>query len=131
MRSIAVLSSCALLAVGFGGSSIAADDPMAGVYGNTVLVTNSKGETTKFQLDKDGTFRIETAKGEKGTGKWALKENNTKLCSTPDSPADGPKDAAPPKETCSEFTGARKAGDKWEEKDANGEKITLEVKAGM
>lgn len=127
MRKIAL---GALVAVGLVGAAIAADDPMAGAYGNTVVVTNAKGEKTKLWIAKDGTMKGENAKGEKFTGKWALKENNTKYCSTPDLPANAPKDTPAPKETCSEFKGPHKAGDKWEQTDANGEKITVEIVAG-
>ncbi len=102
MRKIAL---GALVAVGLVGAAIAADDPMAGVYGNTVVVTNSKGEKTKLWIKADGTYAVETSKGEKGTGKWALKENNTKYCSTADLPANAPKETPAPKEACSEFKG--------------------------
>ena len=131
MRKIALLGLSALVAVGMAGATLAADDPMAGAYGNTVLVTNAKGETSKLWINKDGTFKGESAKGEKFSGKWALKDNNTKYCSTADLPANAPKDTPAPKEACSEFKGPHKAGDKWQQKDANGEDVTVEVKAGM
>jgi len=118
------------VAAGLIGAAIAADDPMAGAYDNTVVVTNAKGEKTKLWIAKDGTYKGESAKGEKFTGKWALKENNTKYCSTPDLPANAPKDTPAPKESCSEFKGPHKAGDKWEQNDANGEKVTVEIVAG-
>lgn len=127
MRKIAL---SAVLAFGLAGAAIASDDPMAGAYGNTVLVTNAAGETTKLWIAKDGTYKFETAKGEKGTGKWSLKDNNTKYCSTPDLPAAAPKGTPAPKESCSEFKGAHKAGDKWTQKDADGKDITVEIKAG-
>jgi hypothetical protein len=120
----------AVVAVGLVGAAIAADDPMAGAYGNTVVVTNAKGEKTKLWIAKDGTFKGENAKGEKFAGKWALKENNTKYCSTVELPANAPKDTPAPKESCSEFKGAHKAGDKWEQADVDGQKITVEIVAG-
>lgn len=131
MRKIALLGVGALVAVGLAGAAMAADDPMAGAYGNTVVVTNAKGEASKLWIAKDGTFKGETAKGEKFTGKWALKENNTKYCATADLPANAPKDTPAPKEACSEFKGPHKAGDKWDQTDAAGEKVTVEIKAGM
>jgi len=127
MRKFALLGASALLAAGL---AIAADDQMAGAYGNTVLVTNTKNETTKLWIAKDGTYKFETAKGDKGTGKWALKENNTKYCSTADLPATAPKDTPAPKEACSEFKGPHKAGDKWEQMDSEGQKVMVEIKAG-
>lgn len=130
MRKIALLGVSALLALGLAGVA-QASDPMEGAYGNTVLVTNAKGETSKLWIAKDGTFKGESAKGDKFSGKWALKDNNTKYCSTADLPANAPKDTPAPKEACSEFKGAHKAGDKWKQKDANGEDVTVEIKAGM
>jgi hypothetical protein len=130
MRKIVLLGASALVAVGLTSAAMASD-PMEGAYGNTVLVTNAKGETSKLWIAKDGSFKGENAKGEKFTGKWALKENNTKYCATPDLPANAPKDTPAPKEACSEFKGAHKAGDKWKQKDANGEDVTVEIKAGM
>ena len=131
MRKIALWGVSALVAMSFAGAVMAADDPMAAVYGNTVTVTNAKGETSKLWIAKDGTFKGEGAKGEKFTGKWALKENNTKYCSTVDLPANAPAGTPAPKESCSEFKGSHKAGDKWEQNDAMNAKITVEIKAGM
>ena len=64
-------------------------------------------------------------------GKWALKENNTKYCSTADLPANAPKDTPAPKEACSEFKGPHKAGDKWSQNDSEGKPVTVEIKAGL
>lgn len=127
MRMIAL---GALVALGLAGAAMASPDPMEGAYGNTVIVTNAKGEKSKIWIAKDGTFKGESAKGEKFTGKWALKENNTKYCATVDLPANAPKETPAPKEACSEFKGPHKAGDKWEQKDADGATITVEIVAG-
>ena len=130
MRKFALWGVGALVAMSFAGAAIAADDQMAGAYDNTVLVTNDKNETTKLWINKDGTLKGENAKGEKFTGKWTLKDNNTKYCSTADLPADAPKETPAPKEACSEFKGPHKAGDKWEQNDADNKKVTVEIKAG-
>jgi hypothetical protein len=131
MRKITLLGFGALVAVGLAGAAMAADDPMAGAYGNTVVVTNAKGETSKLWINQDGTYKAQGANGQTGTGKWALKDNNSKYCATPDLPANAPKDTPAPKEACSEFKGPHKAGDKWDQTDAAGEKVTVEIKAGM
>ncbi|MCE9523161.1 MAG: hypothetical protein K8S25_12115 [Alphaproteobacteria bacterium] len=131
MRKIALWGVSALVALSFTGAAMAAEDPMSSVYGNTVVVTDAKGEATKLWIAKDGTYKGETAKGEKFTGKWALKDNNTKYCSTTDLPANAPAGTPAPKESCSEFKGMHKAGDKWEQTDAAGAKIGVEIKAGM
>ena len=77
MRKFALMGASALVALSLAGSAIASDDVMAGAYGNTVVVTNAKGETSKLWIAKDGTFKFEGSKGEKGTGTWSLKDNNT------------------------------------------------------
>ena len=131
MRKIALWGVGALVAMSVAGAAMAADDPMAGTYGNTVVVTNAKGETTKLWIAKDGTFKGESAKGDKFSGKWTLKDNNKQYCSTADLPANAPAGTPAPKETCTELAGVHKAGDKWEQKDAAGENVALEIKAGM
>jgi hypothetical protein len=129
MRNFSLLGASALVALSLAGSAMAADDPMAGAYGNTVVVTNEKGEATKLWIAKDGTFKVE-AGGKTGTGKWVLKDGNKKYCSTADLPAGAPAGTAAPKEACSDFAGAHKAGDKWQQKDADGKTVTVEIKAG-
>ena len=126
MRKIALLA-CALVGVGFAGTALA--DTMAETYGNTVLSTNAAGEVTKLWFKADGTYSVETAKGEKGSGKWAIKDG--KYCSTPNLPANAPKETPAPKESCTEYKADHKAGDKWTQKDADGKDITVEIKKGM
>lgn len=120
----------AMFAIGFSFAALAAGDPMGDIYGNTVVLTH-KGETTKLWINADGTFTGESSKGQKFSGRWALKENNTKFCTTPELPANAPKDTPAPKESCFKFEGGHKAGDKWEQTEANGEKKFVEIKAGM
>jgi hypothetical protein len=128
MRKFIILG--AMIAVGFAFAAMAADDPLGGVYGNTIVMAY-KGETTKLWIYTDGTFTGESSKGQKFSGKWALKENNTKFCTTSDLPANAPTDTPAPKESCFAFEGGHKVGDVWEQTEANGEKKTIEIKAGM
>jgi hypothetical protein len=130
MRMISLSGASALLALGLSAVAVAAADPMAGVYGNTVVVTNAKGEVSKIWINKDGTYKAAAANGQAGTGKWVVKDNNTKYCVTPDLPATAPAGTPAPKESCSEFHGGKKPGDKWQQKDAEGQPISVEVKAG-
>ncbi|MCE9520859.1 MAG: hypothetical protein K8S25_00325 [Alphaproteobacteria bacterium] len=127
MRKIAILGFAALVAAGLSGAALA--DTMAEAIGNTVLATNAKGETTKLWFKADGTYTFETAKGEKGSGKWAIKEG--KYCNTPDLPATAPAGTAAPKETCDVYEANHKAGDKWAQKNASGETFNIEIKKGM
>ena len=77
---ISILGACAVVALGFGTAALAADDPVASAYGNTVLATNEKGETTKTWYKADHTFTGVDSKGQKFQGTWTLAENNTKFC---------------------------------------------------
>ncbi|MBI3675053.1 MAG: hypothetical protein HY243_00345 [Proteobacteria bacterium] len=129
MRKIALLG--AIIAANFAVAATAADDPIGGVYGNTVVITIGTGETTKLWINTDHTFTGESSKGRKFSGKWVLKENNTKFCTTPDLPANAPKDTPAPKELCATFEAGHKVGDKWEQTQANGEKKIIEIKTGM
>ena len=96
MRKVALLAFGALVASGFGTAALA--DTMAETYGNTVLATNDKGETSKLWFKADGTFSGQDSKGVKFTGKWAIK--NGKYCSTADLPATAPANTPAPKESC-------------------------------
>jgi hypothetical protein len=127
MRKFALLGFSALVGLGFATAALA--DTMAETYGNTVLATNDKGETSKLWFKADGTYSGESSKGEKFTGKWAIKDG--KYCSTGDLPANAPANTPAPKEVCSEYQGNHKAGEKWTQKDNDGKPVTVEIKAGM
>ena len=131
MRTLSRLGACAVFALGLGTAALAADDPVAAAYGNTVLVTNAKGETSKTWYKADHTYTSEGPKGEKGQGTWTLAENDTKFCVTPILPPGAPPPKEPIKQMCAEFKGAHKVGDKWTQNDFDGKPITVEIKAGM
>jgi YD repeat-containing protein len=103
--------------------AVAADDPMAGRYGNTTTVTNAKGEVTKLHYNQDGTMAVVLPDGTKTTGKWALKDG--KLCVTADA---GPQKG---QEQCNPFSGAKKVGDTWEITMADGSKAKVALVAGQ
>jgi hypothetical protein len=101
---------------------------MDNTYGNTVLVTNAKGEVTTLLFEADGSY---TAKGkdEKGadvtiSGKWEIKDG--KYCATPN-PVEG---QPAPVQNCSEYVDGKTVGDKWDQKGIENEAITVEIKAG-
>lgn len=127
MRKFALLGFGALVAAGFASTALA--DTMAETVGNTVIATNDKGEATKVWFKADGTYTGESAKGEKFSGKWAIKGG--KYCSIADLPANAPADTPKPTETCQDYQGNHKVGDKWSQNDSAGKPITIEIKAGM
>jgi hypothetical protein len=127
MRKVALLTFSALMAAGFATSALA--DTMQETIGNTVVATNDKGEVTKIWFKADGTYSGETAKGEKFTGHWAIKDG--KYCSIGDLPASAPPNTPKPTEMCQDYQGNHKAGDKWTQNDSAGKPITIEIKKGM
>ncbi|MEQ1755931.1 MAG: hypothetical protein ABL973_17545 [Micropepsaceae bacterium] len=129
MRKFTVMGASALVALRLTGAAIAADDPMAGTYGNTVVVTTAQGDISKIRINRDGTYKAQGTDGKSVTGKWAMRDNNTKYCSMPDLPATASAGAVAPKEMCSEFKGAHRVGDKWQQKDSEGQTIAVEIKA--
>jgi YD repeat-containing protein len=102
-------------------SSAAFADVMANRYGNTVVITDSKGAVTKLMYDQDGKMSIAMPDGTKGTGKWALKDG--KLCITADA---GPTAG---KEQCNAVVD-HKVGDEWDVPLADGTKGKAKLVAG-
>ena len=131
MRKYLAWGACSVIALGIGTAALAAADPVASAYGNTVVVTNDKGDVSKTWYKADHTFTGEGAKGEKFQGTWRLAQNDTQFCATAVLPAGAPPPKEPIKEMCTEFKGAHKVGDKWTQKDFDGKPITVEIKAGM
>lgn len=120
----------AAAAVALSGLAFAAEDPMAGTYGNKVVTTNAKGEATTFWFKADKSFKLKTAAGQEGTGKWEIKDG--KFCITSDLPATAPAGTPAPAPQCSEYIGGgKKAGDTWKQKDATGAEISVAIVAGM
>lgn len=116
----------AAAAVALSGAAFASADPMAGTYGNKVVTTNDKGEATTFWFNADKSYKVKTAAGQEGTGKWEIKDG--KFCIMANAPAGQPAPAA----QCSEYVGGgKKAGDTWKQKDAAGAEISVAIVAGM
>jgi hypothetical protein len=110
-------------------SSAAFAGTMEETFGNTVLMTNAAGETSKSWPKADGTYTSEGPKGEKVSGTWVIKDG--KICSTPSLPPDAKPGTPAPTESCSEYQADHKVGDKWTQSDATGAQITVEIVQGM
>lgn len=94
-------------------AAFAAEDIMAGMYGNTLLVIDNTG-TSKYRYAPDHTVTGALANGKALKGTWLIDAG--KLCET----FEGEK------QICYPFT-AHKPGDAW-----NGQPgVKLEVKAGL
>jgi hypothetical protein len=94
----------------FAGAALA-DDPMTGVYGNTVTLTNAKGETTKLVISQDHSYQATLPDGNVHKGTWGLNADSTQICFTQTEPVPA-ADAQP---ACGVVRPGKKAGDKWEE----------------
>lgn len=100
-----------------------AADPMGVAYGNTVTITNVKGEASKLFIEPDNTYSITLADGTVHKGTWSVAEGQTCFAQTDPAPAPDYKPACNPTET------GRKVGDTWE--DGEGEtKVTVAIVAG-
>lgn len=103
--------------VAFTGAALAADDPFANYYDNTVTVANANGSRTVL-IDKDGTYTQKLADGSTAGGKWKVDGANG--CFTADNAA---PDAKP---YCVPAT-SHAVGDTWDltAPDGTAEKATL------
>lgn len=116
---IRTLTASALALVALSATAFA--DPMASRYGNTIVITNAKGEVTKLHYEADGTFKAMAPAGEiKGT--WTVADG--KLCLTQVEPAPA-ADAQP---ICNPVT-EHAVGDKWEMGEGDA-KVTIELVQG-
>lgn len=114
---IAALALSALVASAF------AADPMAGYYGNTLVVSGPKGER-KMMYNADHTYSSTDAEGKAASGTWEVK--GAELCTTRlQPPPDKPNDAH-----CRPLAADKKAGDSWQAPGRNGETMTFKVVAG-
>lgn len=131
MRALKAAALGAVLAFGLTGA-VWASSPMAGTFGNTVLVTDADGKVTKYAFKDGGTWTAKTPDGKDANGTWELTEGEKKICLTLVLPAGATPPEGGIKPACSEFVGGgKKAGDKWTQNDANGKPVTVEIKAGM
>lgn len=116
-----------LAAVAFAASAaaaIAADDPMASRYGNTVVVTTADGkEFARTYYNADGTYSRKAAAGE-SKGTWKMEGAN--LCGAQTEPAP-PAGTAP---TCLPFPGVKNVGDSWDVTLPDGTKLKATLQKG-
>lgn len=103
------------------GSALAAGDPVAWSYGNTIVSTNADGATAKTMVKEDNTYTGTDEAGKPINGTWAVKDGQ--YCNTQTEP--------PADEVCQDMWPAYKVGDKWETTDADGNKISWTLEAGQ
>lgn len=119
MRSMfAALAATALMA-----TPAFAEDPLMGSYGNTVTITNAKGEVTRLFVNEDKSYEAKLPGDVLHKGTWAIEGDQ--ICFTLVDPAP-PADAKP---VCGLVEGGRKAGDTWETGEGD-QKVTIAITAG-
>ena len=98
---------------------------MSGAYGNTITVTNVKGETTKIIIGEDKSYQAILPDGIVHKGTWELTADEKQICFTQ-------KEPAPPAEykpACGLIQPGKKAGDHWEEGEGDA-KRSIAIVAG-
>lgn len=104
--------------------AMAADDPMANRYGNTVVAKGADGkELGRTYYNADGTMTRKTSDGKESKGTWKL--DGGKICITQTEPAP-PAGTAP---TCLPFA-PHKVGDSWDVTLPDGTKLTATLQQG-
>jgi hypothetical protein len=107
---VLALAGAALL---FAGAALA-DDPMANVYGNTIMTKDrATGASSSLMFSQDMSYTGKTT-GANGqavnyTGTWALKDGGKTICLTPNIPAGTPNAPGP---SCSPLS-THNVGDSW------------------
>ncbi len=105
--------------------AIAADDPMASRYGNTVVAKGADGkEVGRSYYNADGTLTRKTADGKETKNTWKM--DGGKICITQTDPA--PAAGAAP--ACLPFPGAKNVGDSWDVTLPDGTKVTATLQKG-
>ena len=109
----------------FGASmAMAAEDPMASRYGNTIVTTTADGkEAGRTYYDADGKMTRKTADGKETKGTW--KAEGDKVCITQTDPA--PAAGAAP--VCLPLA-AHKIGDSWDVTLPDGMKLKATLQKG-
>ncbi len=98
-------------------------NPFLAASDNAVTLTSTSGLKTFLITKPDGTYWFSSNWGAIGTGKWVLRENNTRYCTTPD----GPVGVSVASESCATIL---RFGEKLELVDDSNERMTVEVNMG-
>ena len=99
---------------------------MAGLVGNTVVLTTPDNNTIKVQLHADGTYQTVMSNGPGAKGTW--KGDNGQLCYTQTDPAPAP---GRPNPFCAQGMDGKKVGDTWTQPGMGGGTMNGAVVAGQ
>jgi hypothetical protein len=104
-----------------------AGDQFAGMYGNTVIVKDDDGSTSRVYINPDKTWEQRMANGKVARGTYSWRDA-THFCIVVTEPAPKPGEAADTE--CHEMTGDHKVGDTWTMKSDDGDLTELSIVAG-
>lgn len=113
-----ILFSVLVALSAFTGAALAADDPFANYYGNTVTVTNANGSRAVL-INADGSYTQKLADGTEAKGTWKIDGDKSCFMS---GVADAPPYCVPAE--------AHAVGDSWELTAPDGSKETATLTAG-
>jgi hypothetical protein len=104
-----------------------AGDQFAGMYGNTLVVKDQDGTTTRVFINADKTWEQRMADGKiaRGTYSWT---DETHFCIVVVEPPAKPGEQA--HKECHEISGDRKVGDTWTMTGTDGKPTQLTIVAG-
>jgi hypothetical protein len=102
-------------------------DQFAGMYGNTVIVKDEDGTTSRVYINADKTWEQRMANGKVARGTYSWKDD-THFCIVVTDPAPKPGEQAEPE--CHEMSGDHKVGDTWTMTGSDGKPTTLSIVAG-
>ena len=120
-----MLAAIAFAAVGF-SVALAADDPMASRYGNTLVIKGADGkEVIRLYYDQGGALSTKTPDGKTTKATWKM--DGEKICVTQTDPAPPPEMPSP---QCTPFTGSHNVGESWDVTRPNGMKVTATLQQG-
>lgn len=107
---------------GIAGGALAAGDPMAAAYENTVVSTDAEGAATKVMYNADNTYTVIRPDGVTGKGTWKLAEGQ--LCVDRSEPP-------PPAHFCMPLESIpTEVGDSKEATTSDGQKLNNTMTAG-
>lgn len=106
------------------GPALAADDPLAAFYGNTVVVKAAGGSETRIHYKDDQTYSLSDTERGDASGTWAIEGDKLCMAQTEPKPAEGQE------KLCVPSPAGKKVGDSWDDKTPDGEQISVTIVEG-
>jgi hypothetical protein len=115
------------LALAFTTAAALAGDQFAGMYGNTLVIKDTDGTTSRVYINADKTWEQRMADGKTARGTYSWKDE-THFCIVVVEPPAKPGEQAHTE--CHEISGDHKVGDTWTMTGNDGKPTELSIVAG-